>query len=335
MDKIKEYFASPRVSNSILGMMQNPRLLKLKKENPKLEDEDKKHFRVGSAVDCLLTSAERFDYDFKVMDINRPYGLMGQFVQNLPPGLDYNSPVEMYEEAFVKAGYRMNIQWVIKKFWESADAVGFYEASVNTPPGVTILSVDEMATVQRCIDLIGINPNTRQYFVNTQDTLMHQVAIYFSYRDLDCKALLDGLLINHNEKFIQPFDLKTIGKTVYDFPESFVKGYYRQAAFYTIALNTPQSPVYKLIHEEGYELRNFIFIVVETGPYAKYHPAVIYQTSEKDFEVGVHGGKYNGKIVHGINHLLDEYVWHVTNDYWDMPKELFENNSVMNLDIFE
>lgn len=339
MDRIKEYFASPRVSNSMLGMMQNPRLVKLKKENPELEDNDKKHLRIGSAVDCLLTSPERFDRDFKVLDVNRPYGLLGKFVIKLPPGLDYNSPVELYEEAYVHAGYKMNIEYAIRRFWESEDAVNFYNASINTPKGVIILSKEEMSTSEKCVELIGINPDTRRYFVSEDpdEELFHQVPIYFEYQGVECKALLDGILVNHKERYVQPFDLKTIGKSVYEFPQSFLQGYYRQAAFYQEAVWMANSPVEKYLTEEpvGYTLRNFIFIVVETGAYAQYHPAVIYQTSKKDLRVGLEGGTINGKIVHGVNKLLDDYKWHTSNNYWDMPRELFENKSTLKLDVFD
>jgi len=54
-DPIAEYYKSPRVSNSLLKSVQNPRVLKLKKDNPELFDEDSVALRVGSAVDCLLT----------------------------------------------------------------------------------------------------------------------------------------------------------------------------------------------------------------------------------------------------------------------------------------
>lgn len=69
--------------------------------------------------------------------------------------------------------------------------------------------------------------------------LIHQQPIYFTYRNTQCKALLDGIQIDHKNKIIQLFDLKTTHKPVYDFPEAFVQwGYYRQAAFYREALNT-------------------------------------------------------------------------------------------------
>lgn len=59
-DPLKSYYKSTRISNSLLSAVQSPRLLKLKRENPELYGEDGAvALRVGSAIDCLLTSPER------------------------------------------------------------------------------------------------------------------------------------------------------------------------------------------------------------------------------------------------------------------------------------
>ena len=84
MSKIKDYYASNRVSNSLLSALKNPRWLKIKIETPDVEDEEKKAFRIGSAVDCLLTDPARWDDEFVVSDVVRPSGFMSKFVDNLP-----------------------------------------------------------------------------------------------------------------------------------------------------------------------------------------------------------------------------------------------------------
>lgn len=58
-EKIKQYFATKAISNSLLTALQNPRYMKMKLENPDMEEGDKPFFRIGSAVDCLLTSPEQ------------------------------------------------------------------------------------------------------------------------------------------------------------------------------------------------------------------------------------------------------------------------------------
>lgn len=117
LERINNYYTNPRLSNSLLSAMTNPRIFKLKKERPELfENEDKTALRIGSAVDCLLTSPDRWDEEFIVVDVNKPYGLMGTFVQYLPKGITRLSDKEMYQTAYEKSGYKMSIDWAIEKF---------------------------------------------------------------------------------------------------------------------------------------------------------------------------------------------------------------------------
>jgi len=339
MDKIKEYFASKRISNSLLGALSNPRWVKMKMDNPDAEDEDKKHFRVGSALDCLLTSNGVFDDEFTVVDVVRPYGYMAKFVECLPSELTPESPIDHYREAYDKAGYKMKIERVIDSFWTNPTAVEYYNAVRSSKSGKTILSKDEYDVVIQCRDKILANSFTHKYFVNNDPNieLIHQLPIYFNYKNHECKALLDGVYINHREKYIQPFDLKTIGKSIYDFPTSFVQfGYYRQAAFYTEALANYRIKDRKeqgLSDISGYLIKDFIFIVVESKLGSSY-PAIIYKTSDSDIDAGLYGGYKGEKYYKGVDKLLEAYDYHNFTQQWDLPMELFENEGCITLNVF-
>ena len=162
---------------------------------------------------------------------------------------------------------------------------------------------------------------------------MHQIPIYFNYKGIECKALLDGILIDHHDKTIEPFDLKTTSKSVFDFTDSFLQyGYYRQCAFYEQALLSDESPIKHLL-DEGYKLLDYIFIVTETNVKST-RPAVIYKTTELDRLVGLKGGLSKGRHYPGVDNLLSDYIWHTQNDYWDMPKFLLESRGIITLNIF-
>lgn len=180
-----------------------------------------------------------------------------------------------------------------------------------------------------------VSPYAHSYFIRNKihEELLHQVPIYFSLDSVECKGLLDGIKIDHQEKTIEPFDLKTIGKSVYDFPTNYLAfGYYTQAAFYTYALQTQESPVYNLI-QEGYTLKDFIFIVTETKT-SSFNPALIYTTSKEEREAGMNGGVYNGKRYKGIHELIQDYLWHVETDQWTYPREIYQNEGRIPLKVF-
>lgn len=333
-NSIEEYYKSPRISNSLLGAVENPRLLKMRMENPELK-EDTPSLRIGSALDCLLTSPSRWKDDFAVTNVNKPYGFMGKFVDELAPGLTIDSDPNHYETAYWKSGYKMPLKWVINRFWTTPEAVEYYQA-MGDSKGKTVLSRDEYESVEKAKELILVSPFAFNYFVKhlVWEELMHQVPIYFNYKGFECKALLDGIKIDHKNKIIHPFDLKTTGKSVLHFEESFLQyGYYRQCAMYELALYSDASPVKNLL-EEGYKMDDFVFIVVETK-LSSATPAMIYTTTANTRKAGVQGGWYKGQYYRGIDELLDELAWHQSTNNWTYPKRVFENKGRIEIDIFE
>lgn len=198
-----------------------------------------------------------------------------------------------------------------------------------------MLSMDEYESVQKAVELIRASPYAASYFSKTRsfEELMHQIPIYFTYKDQEFKALLDGIRINHRDKIIEPFDLKSTGKSVYSFKESYLQyGYYRQGALYEQALLSPESPIKGLL-ADGYTMADFTFIVTETK-LSSTNPALIFRTSATDRAAGIDGGYANGVYYPGINQLLESYLWHEANNEWTYPKDVYLNQGVVPLDIF-
>ena len=245
-----------------------------------------------------------------MVDVNRPFGLMGKFIDNLPKDLSIISEESRYQEAWDKSGYKMKLSKIIEKFWENEEHIKYYKLTRNISDNKIVLSKDEFDSVTKARELIYANSFIHKYFFNlgSHIELLHQVPIYFTYLEEKCKALLDGVLINHRTRTIEPFDLKTTGKSVYDFPSSYMQfGYYRQCAFYELALKSEDSPVKKYI-DEGYEILDFVFIVVESKVTSS-HPAIIYVSSQKDRECGISGGVVGKRRYKGINQLIEEYKY--------------------------
>lgn len=339
MAQMRQYYASPRLSNSMLTLVGQPHLLKWKLENPDAEDDDMKYFRVGSALDTILTAPETFDKQFKVIDANRPWGLMAKFIENLPAGLTKTSDKSNYEKAYEEAGYKMHIDRVIDSLWSRPEYVDYYlSLSALDSEDRVIISRDEYESVMSAKYAVSLNPFTSRYFLSLDANieLHHQIPIYWELDGVQCKSLLDGIMVDHRAKTIQPFDLKTIGKGVYNFPTSFYQfAYFRQAAYYSLALEHWIEQRKDVIDLSGYERKLFQFIVVDSN--SKSHsPAIIYQCSEKDLHCGLFGGQVkSGPKVEGVYSLLDAYKWHMSTNEWLLPKRLIDQDGKLLLDIFE
>lgn len=325
----KEYYQIKRVSNSLLSCYQNPRLLKLKMDNPDMEDDDKRHFRIGSALDCLLTGGD-FDKEFVVADVTRPYGFMSKFVESLPKGLSIQSEPQDYVEAYNKAGYKMALDRVINNFWSNEEAVRYYKFLVAVEGNQRVLSKDEAEAVFKANELIKANEFLAPYFEPSGNKeLLFQIVMLWEYEGVECKGMMDSVLIDHEAKTIQPIDLKTTGKSVYEFPRgSYLDfGYYRQAAFYLEGIK--RSDRFKDLLDKGYTILPFLFIVVEVKNNSQ-HPAVGYRVSDPNLGlqgfVDQHGRRYVG-----VNELIEALKWHWEQNRWDLPYELYKQGGIVNI----
>lgn len=309
-------------------------------ENPELEDEESKAFRIGSALDCLLTSPSRWEQDFKVVDVVRPSGLMQKFIDALPPLLTEDSSLENYQQAYEISGYKKAIAQVVKDLWTKFHLTEYYQSRSALITGQTLLTKDEYEFVVTAKDTILTNPFTSKYFFNhTEDIeLIHQFAIYFEYKGIECKALLDGVMIDHKNKTITPFDLKTTSKNVWDFPLAYIEyGYYRQAAFYTIALKWYVEQMKTVLTWSDYEFKDFEFIVIQKSQFKSASPAFIWVTTPNDIKAGIEGGYLEGKEhrkLPGIDSLIEDLHWHKQTNKWDLPRQMYESEGKTTLKVF-
>lgn len=279
---------------------------------------------------------------------------MGKFIEELPAGLEKDSDLSLYQSAYQASGYKMWLDKVVIKFWENEEFVKYYKLTRDIGDGIIVLSADEYDAVMKAHELILANEYAKGFFINEDPInmeLLHQVPIYFDYyvgdeyydNDLNgdnttpvyepCKALLDGVRINHKNRTIEPFDLKTT-RSVYDFPSSFLQyGYYRQAAWYLNALKSENSPVRKYI-DEGYTFLPFIFLAVENKK-SSSHPVIIYETTEWDIACGFFGGRIGNKTYKGVDELMSDYQYHKNTDYWDLPVDLIKSKGRIKLNVFD
>lgn len=322
--------ASRRISVSFLNSLTNPRLLWLRKTKPELfENEEDTHLRIGRAVDCLLTNPNKWQEEFQLLNAFKPTGAMATFIRALPKGLNPDSDKSHYEKAYALSGYKRSIDWVINSLWSNPKNVEYYLELSSITEGKTPISKDELEQVQKCVMAIEENIFAKRYFIPcSKREKIFQPRIEFDLITdkgaVPCTAILDGIIVDHEEKTIEPFDLKTTSKSVWDFPNSFIhNGYFRQAAFYSIALYAQQSPVKQYL-EQDYKVKPFSFVVVETRPNA-YGPVLLYEVKDQWLDKAFNGFTLQDRYYKGINELIDDFYWHVENNVWFLPKEVYLN----------
>lgn len=344
MDIFELYKKDPSVNVSKLSGLHNPKWVKWRMDNPDADEDEKPHFVKGSALDCLLTNYEEFAHLYYVTGSKAPPLLMKKFVDNLPLNLDEDSDAELYREAYELSGYKASLQSIIDKLWKSPVNSDYY-IDRKRSGGKIILPYDYYESVLYAKQAIYNTEYTRKYFEREGEhiEILYQVDLYFQRKDTPCKGLIDVLYINHKTKEIEVVDLKSIGKAIYNFRNSFLNyGYYLQAAQYRYGVlrflegeaKTNNLDLIKLADKiKDYKVSYMKFIVAEMN--SKFtNPARVYSTTARDYSCGFQGGHSNGKFYPGIDQLLDDWNWHKDNDYWDLPRTIIENGGEEVLDLF-
>jgi hypothetical protein len=195
--------------------------------------------------------------------------------------------------------------------------------------GKQILSLEQYDTITNIVSSILENPYTAKYFEDSKDVdIYYQLPLHFKYECdgniIDCKALLDMVIINHRDKTIQPIDIKTMGDYTINFPISFFRRRYDiQAAFYTEAAMSSN----RLNKYSNYKMLLFKFIVEST---IEQGNPLVYTCTYDVLDRGKYGTpsqKIDGHILRGREgfvHALKLYNWHLKNGF-EQDKVVVEN----------
>ena len=378
--EVLEYYESDRLSQSHLKLLLkgvDSFLNNQKDEKELLYYEEKEHFIIGSGVDCILTGEEnQFEEDYYISQIeekpsetivsivNQVFDLItemyndGQAAMTLPSTLivlDFYNSIEdsIINQIILNAcnSHKYSSNWNdttrVNKIKEKG---GLYLEDLCKAYGKQVLSREENTTIQEIVISLRTNSRTQQYFgrdraerLSESVTIYYQLPIYFEYRGIECKALLDMVMVDNDSKLIIPIDLKTMAGGNLKFLESLRKFRYDiQGVWYTKALE------FKF---NGYTIQPFQFIVESTTYVGK---PLIYKLSDSLLRIGLDGRPifklvdtdlFNAeslkdnvladmilvKEIKGVNQLTDEYLWYEENG-WEEERIVAENNGVLTID---
>ena len=197
------------------------------------------------------------------------------------------------------------------------DAMEFFEQNGDPDPKTTIVVSEEIMTKAYNMSeklMHDMYVNKLFNYSNENMQISTSVPLYWETNVrgtmVKCKAELDKLIIDPDEKTIRIVDFKTTGKSVYFFKSSFYKFRYDiQAAFYqsgllTVKQHKPEFADYTVLPP--------VFIAVD--PYTP-HP-LVFEVSADTLLKGANGfedvyGNHNP----GWKELLEDYLFYEENGY--------------------
>jgi hypothetical protein len=335
MEEYVKTLEDHKLSHSSLNLLDySPSFYREHILNPK--DEDTTYFRKGSAVDCLLTEPREFDKRYVLCTVESPGGMMGEFVKVYLHNINRDDIDEdtKRKAAYVASGFKIKYESVIKKF--EVPEIQEYVKFTLENKDKTLLSREEMTQTINMVNMLQKCVITEEYFKADNDLRETSNQLEFempwktkSGKEYTIRGMLDKVIINHKDKTIQAVDLKTTGKPVYSFPNSYIKyAYYRQAAIYQYYIKSLFRK-YAWYHElKEYEVLPFKFIVAET---ACNNKPLVFEVSKEDLEIGMNGGfsKSTGKRMKGFTELIEEVEWHQETGEWEIKKEVQDNGGIL------
>lgn len=332
-----EYRKVPAISYSMLsGVDKTPASL-INTEKP-----ESTALTYGSAVDTyVFDGEEEFKKKFTVNTGESPSWKVEQIMQDIMKTItikegELKGNLNDYDKLIITTAlaHEYGKGWkpdtVLRKIKEEGGNDLFEFTRDNQ--GKQILSSDQYENVLNSANTLFTHDFSRQWITADEDEeIIYQFPIIWEVNEKPCKSLFDIIKIDHKNKIIYPVDLKTTGDHVLNFPTNFIKWkYYLQASFYSDAL------AYFIKNNEklsDYTIDKFRFLIISSNDARK---PLVYETTERDLYVGKHGGtlKYNNREIKGYLQIIDNMVWHLNNQYFDYPKDIYDNNGMVTLDLF-
>lgn len=178
---------------------------------------------------------------------------------------------------------------------------------------------------------------TKDYFSSNEDHIEIQFQVPYVFEvyindestdkriKVECKALLDILIIDHKNKTVKPVDLKTMHEDTSRFKSTFFyRGYYLQAAHYWLAAHENRP--------KDYAVLPFEFVVISTQD--GFPNPLVWKTTQSTYRFGLFGGTTSKGYDHkGIYQLIEEYLWHHNNNLWAYPYEIYKSKGNVNLEL--
>ena len=286
------------------------------------EDSTDAHLVAGRVLHCLLLEEENFDEQFILMPGKIPTDSQKKIIDNI---FKYhltlgNNTLNLsdYSQEILTQLLTVNLYQALKTDQQRIDKIltqeniDYFEF-LKTSLDKTVVDEPTLAACRTSVEVLRANQDIRTLLQLDKDEFDHTIEVY---NELFIKAepgeqpfglhgMLDNIVIDHNTKTIFINDLKTLGKSIQDFPDSVE--YYR---YWIQAVIYMQLAKYHFKEFAGYNFQ-ITFVVID-----KYNQVYPYQVSSETLE----------KWKVDYDNVITKVTWHYENKRYDLPYELALGN---------
>jgi hypothetical protein len=312
----KEYYNEKRVSSSSLKWFEQSPLLFRKMLDKEIEQETKRYFEIGKKIHMKLLEPKEYDKNYIYLDYETPKSEnQRKFCEDFITYRSKNNKDKLiYAYKTNYSAEKLTDDKIIEKAEELKKQLSKYITYLKKRSEVkdilTYTDNNLITTIEQVVkDHQAANP---LLFLTDVDRMngveeFNEKVIFFNFLDVECKAMLDRIVIDHKNKVIRLIDIKTTSN-VGEFKHSLEEfKYYRQLAFYWAA-------VYHEFKLHDYTKETYI-VAIQKG---EIPDCRVFSISKEWLNTGL------DEIVA----LLPRIKWHQDNNKWDHTQEYYSNNGV-------
>ena len=305
----------------------------------KVTDDETKAATIGRLVETKLMEPELFDEKFfPSICESAPTGLMLDFVEALYKHMraaitedgeitrEFN---DISLDAYKDSGFKIKYEAVMTKFMGSEAEVYFDEIMLVRRKNMTVVSIQDVTNSENIVTELRNNPITAS-IVNQTKTSVYDVHNQLQVEDYTVhghkfKSMMDKVIVDHQEKIIQVYDLKCTWSV-----EGFYKEYYLYRRAYIQAFLYWHAAHYhfKDLVDDGYTVTYPKFIVCDS---TNYFSPLIYTLDTVDMENARDGFEHRGYKYPGVLETIDNLKWAVENDVWNISRNNYLNGGNVNI----
>jgi hypothetical protein len=307
----------------------------------KVEDKDSSAANMGRIVETLLMEPHLFDDKFYMSSCaSTPTGLMLDFVEALyrvtrdatdEEGKITRDFADISLEAYNLSGFKIKYEAVIGKFIGSDAEIYYNEIRSVRSKNLTVVNTMEISIAEKIVEKLKTNSTTAP-IVNLVNSSRYEVIDQMQVEGYTIdghkfKSMLDKVVIDHNERTIQPYDLKCTWNVENFYEEYYLyRRAYIQAYLYYYAMlhiaSDPESEYY------GYKVNFLQFIVCDS---TNYYQPLIYTLNIDDMMDAYNGFVHKGRTYPGVQELIAALTWCVTTNTWDISHKNYLSNGIVNI----
>jgi hypothetical protein len=316
----KKYYAVPYISNSTLTWFKVSPKYCWKRMNLEIVDEEKSYTYLGKQIHLSLLEPEEFEKTYTYLDFKAPtskqqIGFCESYVRE-------KSLIKAYEDNYIsekvtdaaklKAAER--IYETCSEYIKYLEIRGDYREVLSKSKQELLTTITNSIKSHKKANCLMFSDSLAELkLIETFNELpvFWEYPIYWQGSGLKCKSLIDRLVVDHTNKKVTIVDLKTTS-ILGDFSDDIAnRNYYRQLAFYRLAIQ------HSKLFPKDYEIEAYIVAVNTQDPYE----CRVYKLSDAEYQ----------KQTLIINKLLTDISWHWFTNQWDYSRTYYEGDGTENL----